>query len=155
MDETLPPAEQKADLILQKVTNLKGRDIQVVQDLVFIHSLTGNEDDDLAYTVIRNKALSNNSFMFGEERGPRGQLPQLVCSGAHRATGNLLDGISQNQGPGELVQFLSPIRGAENQPGLLDRIRLALSKILERRTRGSRPVRYVPIQSHRYAKFKW
>ena len=68
VDETTSPAEQRADSILQKVTNLKGRDIQVVQDIVFIHVLTGNEDEDLAYTVIRNKALSNNSFMFGEQR---------------------------------------------------------------------------------------
>jgi hypothetical protein len=68
VDITRPPAEQKADLILQQFTNLKGRDIQVVQDLVFVHVITGDEDKDLAYTVIRNKALSNNSFMFGEGR---------------------------------------------------------------------------------------
>jgi hypothetical protein len=62
------PLEQRADLALQKVTGLRGPEIQVVQDLAFIHVVTGNKDNDLAYTVIRNKALSNNSFMFGEER---------------------------------------------------------------------------------------
>jgi hypothetical protein len=68
VDKDTGPLEQRADLALQKVTGLRGPAIQVVQDLAFIHVVTGNKDNDLAYTVIRNKALSNNSFMFGEER---------------------------------------------------------------------------------------
>jgi hypothetical protein len=68
VDKNTGPLEQRADLALQKVTGLRGPEIQVVQDLAFIHVVTGNKDNDLAYTVIRNKALSNNSFMFGEER---------------------------------------------------------------------------------------
>jgi spore cortex formation protein SpoVR/YcgB (stage V sporulation) len=40
----------------------------VVPDVTFIHVVTGDKENDLAYTVIRNKALSNNSFMFDEER---------------------------------------------------------------------------------------
>ena len=36
--------------------------------MTFIHVVTDHDDSDLAYTVIRNKALSNISFMFGEER---------------------------------------------------------------------------------------
>jgi len=68
VDKNTGPLEQRADLALQKVTGLRGPEIQVVQDLAFIHVVTGNKDKDLAYTVIRNKALSNNSFMFGEER---------------------------------------------------------------------------------------
>jgi hypothetical protein len=68
VDKNTGPLEQRADLALQKVTGLRGPEIQVVQDLAFIHVVTGNKDKDLAYTIIRNKALSNNSFMFGEER---------------------------------------------------------------------------------------
>ncbi len=68
VDKNTGPLEQRADLALQKVTGLRGPEIQVVQDLAFIRVVTGNKDKDLAYTVIRNKALSNNSFMFGEER---------------------------------------------------------------------------------------
>ena len=68
VDKNTGPLEQRADLALQKVTGLRGPEIQVVQDLAFIHVVTGNKDKDLAYTVIRNKALSNNSFMFEEER---------------------------------------------------------------------------------------
>jgi hypothetical protein len=68
VDKNAGPLEQRADRALQKVTGKRGPEIQVVQDLAFIHVVTGNKDNDLAYTVIRNKALSNNSFMFGEER---------------------------------------------------------------------------------------
>jgi hypothetical protein len=68
VDKNAGPLEQRADRALRKVTGKRGREIQVVQDVAFIHVVTGNKDKDLAYTVIRNKALSNNSFMFGEER---------------------------------------------------------------------------------------
>ncbi|MEE9530487.1 MAG: fatty acid cis/trans isomerase [Syntrophobacteria bacterium] len=68
VDKNTGPLEQRADLALQKVTGLRGPEIQVVKDLDFVRVVTGNKDKDLAYTVIRNKALSNNSFMFEEER---------------------------------------------------------------------------------------
>ena len=68
VDKNTGPLEQRADLALQKVTGLRGPEIQVVPDVDFIHVITDSKDKDLAYTVIRNKALSNNSFMFGEER---------------------------------------------------------------------------------------
>lgn len=60
--------EQRADRFLQKMTIINGPEIQIVPDVTFIHVVADNRDDDLAYTVIRNKALSNNSFMFGEDR---------------------------------------------------------------------------------------
>jgi hypothetical protein len=60
--------EQKADLALQKITAIRGPEIQVVPDVTFIHVATGNKDNDLAYTIIRNKALSNISFMLGEDK---------------------------------------------------------------------------------------
>jgi len=68
VDENSSPLEQRADLALQKITGLLGPEIQVVPDVTFIHVVTNNHDNDQAYTVIRNKALSNISFMFGEER---------------------------------------------------------------------------------------
>jgi hypothetical protein len=68
VDKNTGPLEQKADLALQKVTGLRGPAIQVVKDVDFLRVVTGNKEKDLAYTVIRNKALSNNSFMFEEER---------------------------------------------------------------------------------------
>ena len=67
-DKNSSPLEQRADLALRKLTRIRGHEIQVVPDVTFIHVVTGDKDNDLSYTVIRNKALSNNSFMFGEER---------------------------------------------------------------------------------------
>jgi hypothetical protein len=68
VDNNTGTLEQRVDVALQKVTGKRGPEIQVVQDVTFIHVVTANKNNDLAYTVIRNKALSNNSFMFGEER---------------------------------------------------------------------------------------
>jgi hypothetical protein len=68
VDENSSPLEQRADLALRKMTRIRGPEIQVVPDVTFIHVVTGDKDNDLAYTVIRNKALSNNSIMFSEER---------------------------------------------------------------------------------------
>ncbi len=68
VDMNAGPVEQEVDRILQKALILNGPEIQVVPDVTFIHVVAQNRDDDLAYTVIRNKALSNNSFMFGEGR---------------------------------------------------------------------------------------
>ena len=68
VDKNSSPLEQRADLALRKLTRIRGHEIQVVPDVTFIHVVTGDKDNDLSYTVIRNKALSNNSFMFGEER---------------------------------------------------------------------------------------
>jgi hypothetical protein len=68
VDKYSSPGEQRADLALRKMTRIRGREIQVVPDVTFIHVVTADKDNDLAYSVIRNKALSNNSFMFGDER---------------------------------------------------------------------------------------
>ena len=68
VDMNAGPVEQEVDRILQKALILNGPEIQVVPDVTFIHVVTQNRDDDLAYTVIRNKALSNNAFMFGEDK---------------------------------------------------------------------------------------
>jgi len=62
------PHEQKADNSFRMLANLKGKRIQVVPDVTFIHVVTGNSETDLAYTIVRNKALSNNSFLFDESR---------------------------------------------------------------------------------------
>ena len=68
VDKNSSPLEQRADLALRKMTRIRGPEIRVVPDVTFIHVVTGDKDNDLAYTVIRNKALSNNSIMFSEER---------------------------------------------------------------------------------------
>ncbi|MFZ2632564.1 MAG: fatty acid cis/trans isomerase [Desulfosalsimonadaceae bacterium] len=67
-DETQNPYEQEADHHMKRLSSLKGRQVQVFPDLIFVHVVTGEPDKDLVYSVIRNKELSNNSMMFKEDR---------------------------------------------------------------------------------------
>lgn len=68
VDMSTGPVEQRADRFLSKMSTINGPEIQVVPDVTFIHVVAPDRDNDLAYTVIRNKALSNNSFLFGEDK---------------------------------------------------------------------------------------
>ncbi|WP_031481059.1 fatty acid cis/trans isomerase [Maridesulfovibrio frigidus] len=65
---TSNPFERKADKAFWKIAQLRGKQVQLVPDVCFVHITTGNDKTDLIYTVIRNKALSNNSFLLDEER---------------------------------------------------------------------------------------
>ncbi len=60
--------EDRVEHALQKLACIHGPQIQIVPDVTFLHIVTGIPERDLAYTVVRNKALSNNSFLFGESR---------------------------------------------------------------------------------------
>jgi hypothetical protein len=60
--------ELRADKAMRRVAGLRGRQVQALPDVVFVHVVTGEGSSDLAYTIIRNKALSNNSMMFDESR---------------------------------------------------------------------------------------
>ena len=65
---TSNPFERRADKAFWKIAQLHGKQVQLVPDVSFVRVATGNDKTDLIYTVIRNKALSNNSFLFDEER---------------------------------------------------------------------------------------
>lgn len=60
--------EHKADAALSNLAKLRGNKTQAIPDVTFLRVITGDRETDLAYTVIRNKALSNNSFLFDEAR---------------------------------------------------------------------------------------
>lgn len=68
VDENAGPREQLADREMRRLGELRGDGVQSVADVTFIHVLTGGGEKDLAYTVIRNKALSSNSLMLRENR---------------------------------------------------------------------------------------
>ncbi|MCP4401260.1 MAG: fatty acid cis/trans isomerase [bacterium] len=60
--------EQKAEQALQQIPKIHGTQIQLMPDVVFLHIMADDRDNDLVYTIVRNKALSNNSVMFREDR---------------------------------------------------------------------------------------
>ena len=66
-DDDAGPARRQADKAMRRVANMRGNEVQALPDVTFVHILTGEENEDLAYTIIRNKALSNNSMLFRED----------------------------------------------------------------------------------------
>ena len=62
------PVEKRADRAMRKVADIHGLQVQALPDVTFVHVVTGQDSRDLAYTIIRNKALSNNSMLFREGR---------------------------------------------------------------------------------------
>lgn len=60
--------EQRADRAMWRVANVRGLQVQALPDVTFVHVVTDDNTEDLAYTIIRNKALSNNSMLFKEGR---------------------------------------------------------------------------------------
>jgi hypothetical protein len=53
---------------LRKLTAIRGAFVRQMPDLAFLRIRTGGPPkDDLAYTIIRNKAHSNVAFIFGED----------------------------------------------------------------------------------------
>jgi hypothetical protein len=60
--------EQRADRAMRRVADIRGLQVQPLPDVMFVHVATGGDSEDLAYTIIRNKALSNNSMLFDEAR---------------------------------------------------------------------------------------
>ena len=61
-------AQQRADRAMRRVADIHGLQVQALPDVTFVHVVTGEDSEDLAYTIIRNKALSNNSMLFNESR---------------------------------------------------------------------------------------
>lgn len=62
------PRERRVAHALRKIARIKGTPVQIVPDVAFLRIVVDDGENDMIYSVIRNKALSNNSFMFGEER---------------------------------------------------------------------------------------
>jgi fatty acid cis/trans isomerase CTI len=63
--------EQEADRQIMRLGAMRGEKLQVLPDVAFLHVVMGTMEKDLNYTIIRNKALSNNSMMFREDHRRR------------------------------------------------------------------------------------
>jgi hypothetical protein len=78
IDANAGPDEQRANKAMRRLANMRGRQVQAIPDLMFVHVVTDNDIGDLAYTIIRNKALSNNSKLFKEGRRRRPENDTLT-----------------------------------------------------------------------------
>jgi Fatty acid cis/trans isomerase (CTI) len=68
VDDNASPDEQRADRAMRRIADIRGLQVQALPDVMFVHVAMDDETEDLAYTIIRNKALSNNSMLFDEAR---------------------------------------------------------------------------------------
>ena len=68
IDPDAGPVEQRVDKAMQRIADIRGLQVQALPDVTFVHVVTDDDTEDLAYTIIRNKALSNNSMLFDESR---------------------------------------------------------------------------------------
>jgi Fatty acid cis/trans isomerase (CTI) len=67
-DANAGAAEQRADRAMRRVADIRGAQVEALPDVTFVRVVTGDDSEDLAYTFLRNKALSNNSMLFKEDR---------------------------------------------------------------------------------------
>jgi len=58
--------QAQADAYMKNLAKLQGEQIRALPDVSFLRIRTANPDDDLVYTLVVNKALSNLSFVFAE-----------------------------------------------------------------------------------------
>ncbi|MFZ5570271.1 MAG: fatty acid cis/trans isomerase [Thermodesulfobacteriota bacterium] len=82
-DPDAGPLEQAADRQIRRLTKIKGARLQPLPDVAFMHIVMNGGEKDLAYTLIRNKALSNNSMMFQEDRRRRIEDDTLTVVKGH------------------------------------------------------------------------
>ncbi len=71
IDKNAGPLEQTADRQMQRLAEMRGNRLKPLPDVAFVRVVMGGKEKDLIYTVIRNKALSNNSMMFREDHRRR------------------------------------------------------------------------------------
>jgi hypothetical protein len=59
--------QQHIDQFTRQLANLTGNDLSALPEVSFLRVKTANPEQDLAYTLIRNKKLRNVSFIFAED----------------------------------------------------------------------------------------
>ena len=67
----------RADRAMQAISRLKGKDLHAFPDVAFVRVKTDRPEEDLAYTLIRNKAYKNvTSFLADERERDRADIDQ-------------------------------------------------------------------------------
>jgi len=81
--ENAGPLEQEADRQMQRIAEMRGKKLQPLPDVAFLRVVMGGMEKDLSYTIIRNKALSNNSMIFREDHRRRFEDDTLTIVKGH------------------------------------------------------------------------
>jgi hypothetical protein len=78
IDVNAGPLEQAADRQMRRLAKIKGKRLKPLPDISFLRVEMGGKEKDVAYTVIRNKALSNISYMFNEDHRRKAENDTLT-----------------------------------------------------------------------------
>jgi len=68
-DTAASAVKQKADAAMRAISGIKGERLVVFPDVALLRIKTGDPANDLAYTIIRNKAYYDVTSMFSNEKG--------------------------------------------------------------------------------------
>jgi len=81
MDSTGNPVQARADRAMNTIARLQGANLHAFPDVAFVRVKTGKAENDLAYTLIRNKAYKNvTSFLADESERDRADIGRDTMS---------------------------------------------------------------------------
>ena len=113
--DSLEAYQTQIELKLLKLSHIKGKDTSFIPDLTFIHIVTDKHSEDLAYTLVRNKAHSSVDFIFGEDL--RRVIEQDTLTLLRGFTGSYPNYIYRVEHE-ELDEFITAFGSLENEKSL-------------------------------------
>jgi hypothetical protein len=103
------PLQQEVDASMRKLAELKGRELDVLPEMSLVRVRIHQENTDLVYTLLLNKALKNVTVMIAEDLRREPDLDTLtVFSGFLGSYPNFFFNVEKEQ----LPEFVEAIRNA-------------------------------------------
>jgi len=99
--------QQDIEVQMQTLARLKGHDLDILPEMALIRVRTAQEQDDLVYTLLLNKALKNVAIIFAEDLRRERNLDTLtVVPGFLGSYPNFFFDVQQ----ADLPEFISAIK---------------------------------------------
>jgi len=130
-DKTGKSLQAQTKAHMRNLAKLRGEQIRALPDVSFLRIRTANPDEDLVYTLVVNKALSNLSFVFAENirRTPENDTLTII-PGFLGSYPNFFFSVEVQQLP-EFIDSLKNARSSEDLEAFYSRfgIRRSNAKI--------------------------
>ncbi|MGR9074072.1 MAG: fatty acid cis/trans isomerase, partial [Gammaproteobacteria bacterium] len=109
------PVRREANRLLRRLSTFKGKRLKALPEVSFLRVETGDPDNDLAYTLLLNKAYSNIVFMIADEyrREPENDTVTVI-PGFVGSYPNFFFSIKINQ----LNDFIEHLKQADTDAGM-------------------------------------
>ena len=121
--------QQQIDQLARQLTKLIGKDLTALPEVSFLRVKTAKPEQDLVYTLIRNKNLRNVSFIFAEDlrREPEkdtltvipdfiGSYPNIFLAVSALQFTDFIDQLKHSQTETEIDRFYSHYGIRRNNP---------------------------------------